>query len=141
MFLVCSIISQRRLRLCSSSRSFLALGWVSHPALPAQTVVRNPMRAWPTRLNLILSLSDCWARMRPWSSSLLLPEAEFSRWGSRALPFFSITRHFSRRTSSLIFPRSDGGVTLYCDDYRTVGHSPSLLETGERSPAPPLTRL
>ena len=53
MFLVCRTISQRRLRLCSSSRSFLALGWVSRPALPAQNIVRNPMRARPTRLKLI----------------------------------------------------------------------------------------
>ena len=54
---------------------------------------------------------------------------------------FSIARHFSRRTSSPIFPRSDGGVPLHCDDYRTAVHSLSLLETGERSPAPSLTRL
>ena len=33
---------------------------------------------------------------------------------------FSVTRHFSRRTSFPIFPRSEGGVPLHCDDYRLL---------------------
>ena len=67
---VCELLTKpKNSKVVFQFERFLALGWVSRPAFPAQKVVRNPMRARPTRLKLIFSSSDCWALMMSWSST------------------------------------------------------------------------
>ena len=67
---VCELLTKPKTsKIVFQFERFLALGWVSRPAFPAQKVVRNPMQARPTRLQLIFSSSDCWALMRSWSST------------------------------------------------------------------------
>ena len=109
---------------------------ISPGSLPAQTVARNPKQTRPTRLKLI-----CPRPIAGLFEAVIVvttaPRGRILTLGISCAAVFSITRHFSRRMSSPIFPRSDGGVPVHCDAYRAVVRSLSLLETGERSPAPP----
>ena len=86
------------------------------PGSPAQKVVRNPMRARPTRLKLVL------VRLLGSNEAVLVvttaPRAEFSRWGSGALPFFQLRGIFLGARLPRFFP--DQMVVFLCTAMITV---------------------
>ena len=135
------------------TRSKRSLGF---SALRLTSYVRNSGRASAHKLGGTLSTSV--SALRPTFFALLnkskdrslmtltvcvtsAPRGRTLMLGISCAADFLITRHFSRRTSSPIFSRLEGGVPLHCDDSRTAVHSLSLLETRERTPAPHRTRL